>query len=350
MKVLLILDHAPDYRESFLRELSNHVSLTVGAQPCEQDGLAAPDRSNDYTYVDLPSRRFMGIFWQPHLEAILLSEKWDVICCDFNLRHFARLFYFLKYRRLHQRWIWRGLIFGSNKNAAINAVRKFFLKGSAACLVYSDEVAEKIKEDFGLSAVSFNNTEVKQDEFRKGFFDNHNELRLLFVGTFKPRKQIGRLVALAQRRSDVHVRVVGPGMEQLDLPVELKAMDRITILDRTTGQALNRHFDWADLVVSPGNVGLLVMNAARHGKGIVVDNNSYHGPEHWLAKKAGQPFISFGSANDVDEFIQKVMNNRELLQQWAEQLQNLAKEKYTVEYMVQAHYQTFKAVAATTHA
>jgi glycosyltransferase involved in cell wall biosynthesis len=134
-------------------------------------------------------------------------------------------------------------------------------------------------------------------------------------------------------------------MEQLEIPDGLENNGRLVVFGRLTGKDLNTHFDWSDLVVSPGNVGLLVMNAARHGKGIVIDDNSYHGPEYWLAKESGQPFISFCDMQEVNRFINDVIDNRWKLQHWGRQLQEVAKEKYTIEYMAEAHYRVFEKVA-----
>lgn len=348
MKVLLIIDHAPDYREAFFRELGKKVDLTVGAQPCRSAGLAPPQRRVGYRYIEAPAKHFKGFYWQPGLKKLLYKENWDVVCCDINLRQLARLFLFVTNRKWWDRWVWRGLIFGQSDFQLLGMIRRVLFKSAAGCLVYSEEVARRVKQEYGAAAISFNNTEVKRDEFRTGKFDaDHEELRLIFVGTFKPRKKLERLVRLAENRPDVSIRIIGPGMKQLEVPYGLENNGRLKVFGRLTGKDLNTHFDWSDLVVSPGNVGLLVMNAARHGKGIVIDNNSYHGPEYWLAKEAGQPFISFGDTQEVDRFIDGVLDNRWKLQQWGRQLQDVAKEKYTIEYMAEAHYRVFEKIKKT---
>jgi len=345
LKILLVIDHAPDYRETFFRELGRQVDLTVVAQPCEPDGLAAPDKRLDYRYIEIHTTRFMGFFWQPGLGKLLHKGHWDVVCFDINLRHVARLLLFLKNSSYWNKWVWRGLIFGQNSLKIIGAIRKFLIKRAAACLVYSEEVARRVKYEYGAEAISFNNTEVKRDEFRPGKFNaDHEGIKMIFVGTCKPRKKLERLIKLVERRTDVKIRLIGPGMESLVIPEGLKDTGRLKIFGRTTGEKLNLHFDWADLVVSPGNVGLLVMNAARHEKGIVVDNNSYHGPEHWLAKEAGQPFISFGDQEEVDRFIEDVLENRWKLKHWGQQLQDLARKRYTIEYMAEAHFKVFERI------
>jgi glycosyltransferase involved in cell wall biosynthesis len=134
-------------------------------------------------------------------------------------------------------------------------------------------------------------------------------------------------------------------MEKLKVPAELRSLARVEVYGRTVGDELRPHFDWADLVVSPGDVGLLVTNAARHGKGILIDADSDHGPEYWLAKEANQPFISFGDVEVVYKFVEEVLTDRVALRHWGETLQAVAKSEYTVEQMVQRHIGVFHAIA-----
>jgi glycosyltransferase involved in cell wall biosynthesis len=346
MKVLLMLDHAPDYRETFLRELGKYVELTVGAQPCEQDGLSPPDSRAGYEYFDLPSRRCMGLYWQAEATRLFCRKTWDVICFDLNLRHLTRLYLFFRNTSYRQKWIWRGHIFGRSDSKPVQLAQKYFLQHSAGCLAYSEPVAERVSDKFNVHAVSFNNTQVRKDEFRPGIFDEHSELRLLFVGRNQPRKKLERLIELAERRKDVYIRLIGPEMESLHISSALKKLGRVKVYCRTTGKELNAHFDWSDLVANPGHVGLLTLHAAQHGKGIVIDNNSRHAPEYWIAKEAGQPFISFGCTEEVDSFVDHVLDNRGKLRQWGSQLQKVAMLKYTVEYMAEAHYKVFAEVAS----
>ncbi len=344
MKVLLILNHAPDYRESFLRELGSQVDLTVVAQPCDPDGLTPPDERVHYRYVEIVPFKFFGLFWQPGLRSILHERPWDVVCVSANLRHISRLFLFLTHQSHRERWVWWGHILGRSESKILSIFRKYLVSNAACCLVHGKSIAACLNEEFGVNAVSFNNTEIKENELRQGVFEEHKELRLLFVGRYQPRKQLERLVALVDRMDSVQVRLIGPGMETLSIPSDLLASGRMEIFDRTVGNELNSHFDWADLVVNPGHVGLLVMNAARHGKGIVIDSDSDHAPEFYLAKEAEQPFIPFADIHAVEQFVTEVRKNRALLQHWGAVLQKKAKQEYTIEAMVGTHVRVFESL------
>lgn len=344
MNAILILNHAPDYRESFLQELSKKVELTVVAQPCEQDRLTPPGKRGNYRYIEIPSKRLAGIQWQQGINQHVRFDDYDVVCCNLNPRQIPWIMHFLKNKKLQQKWIWWGPFIGQSNALPIRMLKNKVIPKAAACLTYSKPIARQLAQEHGVYALSFNNTEIMAGEFVDGSFDNHPEIRLLFVGRWQPRKKLERLIELANQRKDIHVRLIGPEMENLIINQDLLDSGRCSIIGRAIGKELIPHFYWADLVANPGHAGLLVMNAARHGKGIVVDSESKHAPEYWLAKEAEQPFIPFGNPSETDRFFDHLAVNRHLLKQWGERLQHIAKEKYTIEHMANIHIKMFKTV------
>lgn len=352
LRVLMIIDHAPDYRESFLRELGRNCLLTVVAQSCDTGGLVAPDTREGYEYIELASVRIGPFVWQSGIRQLVSDPAWDILCVGLNLRHLARLRAFIWAKHVRRKWVWHGHILGRFNLGVIDWIRRWLLRRGAGCLTYSENQVARVRRRLGTDARSFNNTEVSLAEFRtreigSGRASDRRHLRLLFVGRFQARKRLERLVALAERLENVHVRFVGPGMDQLVVDNDLVRSGRVTVYGKLTGAELIEHFDWADLVANPGHVGLLVMNAARHGKPIVIDSKSEHAPEFWLAKNAEQPFIDFSESRAVDDFVRSVMDNREILEKWGDDLQRIAKERYTIEYMAVAHLAVFAEVAAT---
>lgn len=348
MKVLFILNHAPDYREPFLRELGTYkyIELTVIAQPCEPEGLSPPKHRENYNYIEISSIYFFGLLWQPDLRRILRGSKWDIVCVSANLRHFSRLVLFITSPRYWKKWLWWGHIFGKNRSHALYFFRRLIIKKSAGCLVHGKFIATEIIEKYAGKAMSFNNTEIRKEDFCLGKFNHHPGLRMLFVGRFHSRKKLHLLVDLVRRRNDVQVRLVGPGMEKLSVPEEFLSQSRVELFGRTVGKSLRCHFEWADIVVNPGAVGLLAVNAAKHGKGIVIDSGSKHGPEFVLAKEANQPFIPFDDPDEVDQFVDRVKTNRSVLKTWGLALQEKAIEEYTIENMAKVHIDAFELVSS----
>lgn len=103
------------------------------------------------------------------------------------------------------------------------------------------------------------------------------------------------------------------------------------------GNCLLEHFKWSNLIINPGHVGLLVMNAASHNRPIVIDKNSDHAPEVILAEEGRQFFIDFSDTNEVLSFFYSIEADLEILSKKGTELYNLALEKYTVEFMVEVH-------------
>jgi len=345
-RVLFLLNNAPDYREPFLRDLSTDVDLTVVARSCEGDALVPPEERVGYRYIELPVRRVLGTVRQPGLGRIVRKEPWDVVCSSINMRDTGRIGLFLRSPKLRAKWVWWGHIFGRSVSPILRLLRSYLLRNSAGALVFNEEIAGALRREFPILVASFNNTQVRECEFRAGVFRSDavgpaNEtvsdsvVRLLFVGRNQPRKRLERLVGLAERRRDVAIRFVGPGMETISVPEELRRTERITIYGRTVGAAVAEHFDWADLVANPGHVGLLVLNTAQHGKGIVIDRTSDHAPEYLAAQEAGQPFIDFSDSTEIDAFFDALSPDK--VQRWGEQLQGVARRRYTIEHMARVH-------------
>lgn len=343
VKVLFVLNHAPDYRESFLSALSNYVDLTVIAGSCEADNLIPPKGRKGYRYLEISHSVFLGAQWPREKYNYDYLSNFDIICCSFNPRSPYWWFMILRYPELRSKWIWWGQIYGRSNLFLFHYVRKFFLPISERILVYSDDIVTRMNTEYGLNAVSFNNTEIGENEFYSGVYLNlnNNSLNLLFVGRNQERKKLSRLMDIIIQHDELKLRLVGKGMSDLEIPHDLIHNGRVEIFSHTTGAALKVHFDWCDLVVNPGHAGLLVMNAARHGKGILIDNESSHAPEVILAKEARQPFVSFSSVEDCKKILEVFRTDRTFLKSLGSNLQSVAKTKYTVENMVQIHVKVF---------
>src|SRR5690554_3255010 len=100
LKVLMILEFAPDYRESFLRMLAEECELTVIAQSCEIVNLKEPDNRGNYKYIEVNSKKRLGFFFQRELKEVIYQEKFNVICSSCNFKYLSRLLLFLLDRNL----------------------------------------------------------------------------------------------------------------------------------------------------------------------------------------------------------------------------------------------------------
>lgn len=352
MRVLLLLDHAPDYRESFLRCLSERTELIVLAHSCEQDGLTSPEVRSGYVYHALSSFRPLGSRFtlNSELYSYIKEYKPDVVCIALNIRYPLRLLHFIMLARSPKvRWIWWGQIFGASGSKALLAVKQFVLKRSRGALVYSEDIASNVKALIpSLPTVSFNNSQFLVSEFRKlDFARVDGRLKILFVGRPQNRKRLDLLLSLALRRSDVDIRLVGPAMAEYFADTTVPT--NVALYPAAHGSDLVDHFRWSDVVFNPGHLGLLVMNAACHHRPIAISSVCKHAPEVILARQANQLFVNFENDAAVDTLIDELISDRELLGRKAQELYDCALQNYSVDHMADKHVEFFNEVINTSY-
>lgn len=332
IKVVYILNNAPNYRDVFLKELGKYVELTVVSYSGKSSNLKDPGLRENYKFIELKDKRVFGISYQLK-EFTALNGDFDVYIIGFDIH---RPFRFLNLFR-NKRVIFAGLIYGRNeKNAITRFARKNIIPLADGVLVYSELVKEKLSKEINKPIISFNNTSFSiNDIIPLPFHFKDNELNLLWVGRYQKRKKIERLLDIARRDKRVNLRLIGPGMKE-NIFIE-KNDDNIEVFSEAYDDELNNHFEWSHAVFNTGGAGLMVMNAARFERPIFIDNDSHHGPEIQLAIDASQDFLDFGNENEVDELVKKCITNRIFLIEKGSQLASVMKDKYTIEYMVQQY-------------
>src|SRR5690606_15936248 len=122
------------------------------------------------------------------------------------------------------------------------------------------------------------NTSFFESELVKLDFDFENpELNVLWVGRYRRGKNIERLIEIARRHPKVNVRIIGVGVMEVYSSFADK-IPNLTVLGPAFGDELREHYRWCHAVFNPGGAGLIVMNTARYGRPIVIDEHEYHGP------------------------------------------------------------------------
>ena len=173
MKVLLTLNHAPHYRELFLRNLGEKVNLTVFAKPCYTANLIEPDKRENYSYYEDNSSKFFLKFglqlnkgeWK------LLKKKWDKIILSWDLHHILRYVFFMLSKN-KKKVIWMGHVYGSSKSKFLDSIRRYFINSSGGVLTYSEEIVKKLKKDgIKVPLWSFNNSEVSINDIQAQPFE-----------------------------------------------------------------------------------------------------------------------------------------------------------------------------------
>lgn len=329
MKVLYLINYAPNYREPLLRELGKRVNLTVASYRGDSAGLADPEERVGYRFVELKRYRVAGVNF--NLREFFMGFNYDLIIVGYTLWHPLRMANLFRFKPV----VAEGLIYGRSNSWITGCLRRLFLTVADNILVYSKLVERRLRNEIkNKEIISFNNTSYALSELKQlpiTFRDNR--LNILWIGSMKKRKKVHLLVELARRNKSVNIRLIGPGMTNesfTDVP------ENLDLLGPLFGDCLEEHFLWSHVVFNPGNIGLLVMNAARYSRCLVIDDNSQHGPEVQLAYDADQIFIDFEDSNMVDSMVSRLLKNSVLLRSKGIDAFNEMKN-YTLEFMVEKY-------------
>lgn len=335
-KVLYLINFAPNYRDKFLTELAKCVDLTVTAYSGAEVNLSDPKTREGYRFIELERKKYLGFNFN-YKEFTLANEDYDVVIVGYTLWNPFRMINLL---RTQKRVICEGQIYGRSNGVITKLLRRTFINASEGVLVYSKMVKDKLAKETDKPIIVFNNTSYFKHEIEPLHLPTLNKsLNIIFVGRYQDRKNLERLYELAKLDERVNVRLIGPGIKvAFD---NKKSLDNFETYDSAYGKELEQHFSWCHTVFCPGSAGLLVMNAARFGRSIVIDKNSRHGPEIQLAIDAGQDFIDFSNLDNIQSYIDTLFNQQRYLQKKAEQLTHRM-SNYTIEHMAEKYLKAIK--------
>ncbi len=335
-KVLYLINFAPNYRDNFLTELAKHVDLTVTAYPGNEANLVDPENREGYRFISLKRKKFLGFNFNLD-EFTLANDDYDVVIVGYTLWNPLRM---INLFRRKKRVICEGLIYGKSNSLVTRFLRKIFIESSEGVLVYSKMVMNRLSEETNKPIIAFNNTSYSKLEIKPQALPELNDkLNIIWVGRYQERKKLERLYDLAKLDSRVRVRLIGPGINEIF--TKKIALENFQVFSGAYGDELEQHFAWSHIVFNPGGAGLLVMNAARSGRSIVIDNDSHHGPEIQLAIDAKQDFIDFSNLESVKNYIDSLFEKSNYLQNKAKGLTEQM-EYYTIEHMAEKYFQAIQ--------
>lgn len=335
-KVLYLINFAPNYRDKFLVELAKHVDLTVTAYPGIEANLTDPKKREGYKFIELERKKLLG-FNLNRKEFTLANDDYDVIIVGYTLWNPFRMINLL---RKQKRVICEGLIYGKSNGLITKLLRKTFIEASEGVLVYSQLVKDRLAKETKKPLIIFNNTSYSRNEIKPIPIQRiDKKINIIWVGRYQERKKLERLYDLAKFDKRISVRLIGPGIKEAFN--NKGKLDNLQVYNSAYGEDLEQHFAWSHAVFNPGGAGLIVMNAARFGRSIVIDNSSHHGPEIQLALDANQDFINFSNLISVKVYIDNLFAQPNYLQVKAgtltEQMNN-----YTIEHMAAKYLKAIK--------
>jgi glycosyltransferase involved in cell wall biosynthesis len=316
-----------------MRKLCEQHDITVIS--IKKNGFENNFERFGYNYYEIYCFNFFGLKFQPKLLYYIFGIKWDRIICSWNIRHFDRFCYFLLYRSRKTKWIWWGHILGRSDFRYSNLVRKIFISMAKSTLIYSDYFRYQLLKEYHYKNIySFNNSELSIEEVRKPIWKDDFTLNLLFVGRYSKRKNLNFFIEIAKLNKNLNILLIGPGMVENFKLIELT---NFKVLDKIENDKLDSYFNWCHLVVNPGLLGLLISNASRYGKPILINKIPGHGPEISLAYDSNQLFHDFSDIDNVSKYLNYLKKNIKILQNKGIELQQTAIKKYNIEYMSKIH-------------
>ena len=341
--IALIPDRFAHYRLPIFQKLSdrklNHFELTIYADQNEDiKGIRIANSSYANTDLDkggvvwrkIRNFTFRNIcFWQSKVSFLPIKNTFDAYVYWGEANRISTWLSCLMAKLFGRKIIfWSHGIYGNENNIKLN-IRKLFYSLADAHLLYSDYgKSQMIKNGFDKNKVFVikNSLDVeyqnslyerlikKSLKKEEPLFDSDSKV-LLFVGRLEPKKQIHLLIkALFKLRKDTSdnykLLIVGDGSSEeslKNLVREYNLCDHIIFYGACYDDGiLASIFSYADLCVSPGNVGLLAMHSLIYGTPVIThDEFSLQMPEFEVI----QPNISgdYFRFNDIDNMIEKII-------------------------------------------
>lgn len=340
-RVLWLMQVAPHYREDLLRELGQRFQVTVSCVPSNEYALFPPKERCDYKYLEAKRFRIGRFRFLDEFALIFTQGPWDAVICTEDMHFPPRYLWYLCWliagKHKIGRWVWWGHFMGRRNWWLLRWLRRVLVNSSCGALTYTEGLRMKLLRDGCRPnlVLSSNNTVVRARDFSiTPVPELEGGLKLLYVGRNQDRKKILRLVELADMLPFVSVRLVGPLMEELRPDVMMRGVQsRVEIIGPKVGNELTEHFLWAHCVVAPGHLGLLVTDAARFGRPIIVDSSSDHAPEVYIAQDADQQFIDWSIPGEAASYFTSMCEGQVDLQVLADRLVSTVRANYTIETM-----------------
>jgi glycosyltransferase involved in cell wall biosynthesis len=296
---------------------------------------------------------------QPAVLRSLLRRDFDIYICEFDLKIVTNLLTALLSHRYGARFIWWGHGFSKSETPLKTALRCRFIHWADAVLLYNATAKHRYAE-IGLSPgkmfVAYNSldtdkltalrarvTEAEVESLRRQL--NLPGRRVaIYVGRLLTEKKVDLLLrAFAQARErepELSLLIVGDGPERLQLERlarELNVAPAVRFCGSITDQReVVRYFCCADVCVSPGFVGLMIINSFAYRVPIILPDHDPHSPEI-EAFQEGVNGLAFPSddATALAERLIRISRDADLRQRLGAGAQQTIAERFNIHRMIQ---------------
>lgn len=274
---MIVQEYIPHYRIALFDRLGQeeHLDVTVlhSGKP-----TASPDRR--YHEIIVNQHALGMLRYQDRV--MELSNAFDLVILMFDMRYISTLRLLLNSGQIPV-ILW-GI--GLGQREWVNKLRMAVMNKAKGLVLYDGAVIPRFVENgFPEERIFIANNTVHVDAQVDWGTPRQN---FLFVGQFKERKRVQDLLsafycARQELPESVHVNIVGSGAQRAELEeqaTELGIEDRVSFLGKITqSEKLAPLFASAIAYVSPGHVGLSVLQSFAHGVPVVTTKDTFHGPE-----------------------------------------------------------------------
>jgi len=345
LRILLVQQFFPAYRIPVFSKLASHPAVELTLLHGTEGGIAPGERGLQNVEAEMPFRvvqarirrlgfRGKAVLWFSEAVDLVRSERFDVVIHNFATR-WASLG---KTRRLQQRkghkFILWGIGFSQTATPFLDMLRVQMVHRADAAILYSDTARARYMRLGSLpnklfvarNCVQFSSiekamaacTRARLADFRRRYGIDQAPV-LLSVGRIAENKRLDLLIKagsiLRSSWKDLRIVLIGEGPEKIALQRLARDMrlDGCVIFPGaiTDERELAPWFLSSDLVVAPGQIGLLAIHAAAYGRPLVTsDNPVMHGPEveTFVPDVTGSSY-TYGNAGELAERLAYVLSN-----------------------------------------
>ena len=330
-KILIVQEYIPHYRIALFDRLGQeeHLDVTV-----LHSGKSTTTPERNYHEIIVNQRALGMLRYQDRV--MELSSAFDLVILMFDMRYISTLRLLLTSGRIPV-ILW-GI--GLGQREWVNKLRMAVMNKAKGLILYDGGVIPRfVDKGFPEERIFIaNNTvhvdcDVDWDVPRRNF---------LFVGQFKARKRVQDLLsAFYCARNElpewVHVNIVGSGDQRPELEAqaaELGIQDRVSFLGKITdNEKLAPLFASAMAYVSPGHVGLSVLQSFAQGVPVVTTKDTFHGPEANNMEADVNSILYDGSIEQLAEKLVFLATNSGAALQLGKNAYTYYKENRTIDKM-----------------
>ena len=348
MKVILLQSAIADYRQNFLEvlveRLGRDLVVFTGAEHFEGTTKTDVSLGEHLRYVTnhyLLGRKllFQTGMWRPALEA-------DVAILELNPRILSVWLLLLLRKALGKRsLLWGHAWPREGRHKKTDHVRNLMRRLGDAIIVYTDTQARELRERMPDKPISSAPNAMYFRSMMGVTADTAGVSNIIYVGrlvaTKKPMLLLEAFAAVAQELpADCKLLFVGDGPLMFDLKLrarELQVESRVVFEGHISDvEKLRELYDTAIVSVSPGYVGLSIVQSFAFGVPMIVARDEPHAPEiEALMEGANGRTFTSDSVSDLSEALLAFVRDRDV---WIERRTSIMRdcvERYSVESMAE---------------